>query len=289
MSCSTKEVISLLLHEINPFLRYAQRFCYDHPSETKCPADCRILYVISGQGCIEVDGNRYPLAAGTLAMINAGFVYRLELDAPLEMIALNFDFTFQRKDISFFLDPVPLDQAEMVRTEPIEDCAALSSPVIFQEMFHLHGTLEEIINVFQTQRLYFREEAACMMKELLITLARSTLLSHSKTNAIANQLIYYLQEHHREELTSDIIAAEFNYHAYHINRIMRNATGTTVHKYLINYRIAMSKNLLGNTTMTIDQIAAEVGFKNVAYFSNSFKKVVGCCPSTYRARHIRSI
>ncbi len=279
----------MLLHEINPFLRYAQRFIYDHPNETKCPADCRILYIIDGKGTLLIDGNAYPLSPGTLALINAGWVYRLVVDGHIEMIALNFDYTFQRSDISVFLDPVTPELADQVRTEPIEDCAALSSPLILQEMFHLQGTLEKIISVFQTQRLYFREEAACLLKELLITLARSTLLSHSRSNAIANQLIRYLQENYREELTSDIIAARFNYHAYHINRIMRNATGTTVHKYLINYRISVSKNLLGNTTMSIDQIATEVGFKNVSYFSNSFKKVVGCCPSTYRARHMRSI
>lgn len=279
----------MLLHEINPFLRYAQRFLYDHPSETKCPADCRILYVLGGKGTLLINGISYPLSPGTLALINAGFVYQLDPESQLEMIALNFDFTFQRSDIAVFLDPVSPEEAEQVRTEPIEDCAALSSPLILQEMFHLQGSLEKIISVFQTQRLYFREEAACLLKELLITLARSTLLSHSKTNAIANQLIHYLQENYREELTSDLIAARFNYHAYHINRIMRNATGTTVHKYLINYRISVSKNLLGNTTMSIEEISAEVGFKNMSYFSNSFKKVVGCSPSTYRARHMRSI
>lgn len=279
----------MLLHEINPFLRYAQRFLYDHSNEIKCPADCRILYVIDGMGTLRINGISYSLSPGTLALINAGFVYGLDPESKLDMIALNFDFTFQRSNIAVFLDPVSPEEAEHVRTEPIEDCAALSSPLILQEMFHLQGSLEKIIGVFQTQRLYFREEAACLLKELLITLARSTLLSHSKTNAIANQLIHYLQENYREELTGDLIAARFNYHAYHINRIMRNATGTTVHKYLINYRIAISKNLLGNTTMSIEEISAEVGFKNMSYFSNSFKKVVGCSPSTYRARHMRSI
>lgn len=279
----------MLLYEINPFLRYAQRFLYDHPSETKCPADCRILYVVSGEGTLLIDGIAHPLSPGTLALINAGFVYELNPESQLEMIALNFDYNFQRSDLSVFLDPVTPELADQVRQEPIEDCAALSSPLILQEMFHLQGNLEKIISIFQTQRLYFREEAACLLKEMLITLARSTLLSHSKTNAIANQLIHYLQENYREELTSDLIATRFNYHAYHINRIMRNATGTTVHKYLINYRIAVSKNLLGNTTMSIEEISAEVGFKNVSYFSNSFKKIVGCSPSTYRARHMRSI
>lgn len=279
----------LLLHEINPFLRYAQRFLYNHPDQTKCPADCRILYFVSGKGRILIDGVAYPITTGTLALINAGYIYRLELDEQLEMIALNFDYSFRHSDMTTFLELVPPEQAEQFRQDPIEDCPALSTTLILQDMSYLQGTLEKIIAVFQTQRLYFREEAACLLKELLITLARSTLLSHSKTNAIANQLIHYLQENYREELTSDLIAARFNYHAYHINRIMRNATGTTVHKYLINYRIAVSKNLLGNTTMSIEEISAEVGFKNVSYFSNSFKKVVGCSPSTYRARHMRSI
>ena len=279
----------MLLHEINPFLRHAQHFLYNLPDQTKCPADCRILYFVAGKGRLLIDGVSYPLSAGTLALINAGYVYRLELDTQMEIIALNFDYDFSRSDRTIFLDPMPPEEAAQVRQEPIEDCPALSSTLILQDMSYLQGNLEKIIGVFQTQRLYFREEAACMLKELLITLARSTLLSHSKTNAVANQLIRYLQENYREELTSDIIAARFNYHAYHINRIMRNATGTTVHKYLINYRIAVSKNLLGNTTMSIDQIAAEVGFKNVSYFSNAFKKAVGCCPSTYRARHMRSI
>lgn len=279
----------MLLHEINPFLRYAQQFRYDRSGVTKCPADARLLYFVSGAGSIVIEGVTHPISQGTLALINAGFVYRMELDSPLEMIALNFDYTFSRSDITMFFDPYPPEMAGELRQEPIEDCSALSSPMVLQGMFHIQSKLEEIIAVFQTQKLYYTEECSCLLKSLLIQLARSTLLSKSKTNHIANQLIHYLQEHYQEDLTSDQIASEFNYHSYHINRIMRNATGTTVHKYLINYRISVSKNLLSNTSMSIEEIAAEVGFKNTPYFSNSFKKVVGCSPSYYRCRHLESI
>lgn len=277
------------LNEVNPFLRYAQQFHYDRSGITKCPMDARLLYFVSGSGKITVDGTSHPIAPGTLALINAGFVYRMELDSPLEMIALNFDYTFQRSHITMFFDPSPPEMAEQLRQEPFEDCPALSSPMVLQGMFHIQSRLEEIISVFQNQRLYYIEMASSLLKTLLIELARSTLLSTTKTNHIANQLICYLQEHYQEDLTSDQIAAEFNYHSYHINRIMRNATGTTVHKYLINYRISVSKNLLSNTTMSIEEIAAEVGFKNTPYFSNSFKKAVGCSPSYYRCRHLESI
>lgn len=277
------------LQDINPFLRYAQRFYYDRVSITKCPADARILYFVSGSGSLILDDHTYTICPGMLVLINAGYVYRLELSSNLEMIALNFDYNFDRSDITMFFKPYPLEMAHQLRQEPIEDCAALSSTLVLQGMFHMQNKLESIIGVFQTQKLYYREEASCMLKSLLIQLARSTLLSKTKTSAIANQLIHYLQENYREDLTSDQIAAEFNYHSYHINRIMRSATGTTVHKYLINYRIAVSKNLLCNTDMSIEEISTEVGFLNTPYFSNSFKRVVGCSPTAYRLAHLENI
>ena len=87
----------MLLQEINPFLRCAVRFRYACVSSVRCPADARILYVISGCGRLSIEGNDYPLEPGTLALIGAGFVYRLELDSPLELIALNFDYTCDRQ------------------------------------------------------------------------------------------------------------------------------------------------------------------------------------------------
>ena len=86
-----------------------------------------------------------------------------------------------------------------------------------------------------------------------------------------------------------MIAEKFNYHAYHINRIMRNATGTTVHQYLVNYRISIAKNLLSNTSLSIEDIAVRVGYKSAAYFSLSFKKLVGCSPNCYRSAHMDNI
>lgn len=274
------------LYEINPFLRYAQQFRHHPQGITVVPMDARIFYIVSGSGMIDVDGSTYSLSRGTMVLINAGFPYCLSGE-DLDMIALNFDFTYDRKDIVMFLGLGDPDALPSVKKTVIEDCPVLSSPLVLQGMTHVESDLREIISVFQSQRIYCREHAVCLLKAFLIQLARSTLQSTVKASAISNQLIAYLQEHYQEDLTCDDIALHFNYHTYHINRIMRNATGTTVHKYLINYRISMSKSLLCNTNMTIEDIAAEVGFKNTPYYSNTFKKIVGCSPSYYRNRHIK--
>lgn len=279
----------MLLQEVNPFLRCAVRFRYSCVSSVRCPADARILYVIDGSGTLSVEGAAYALCPGTLALINAGFVYRMELREPLELIALNFDYTYARKDLTLVLEALPAECAATLEKDRFEDCPPLSAPLILQHMFQVQSQLEDIISAFQTQKRYYQEEASCLLRSLLIQLARAALLTKPKTNATANQLIQYLQTHYSENLTAERIAAEFNYHPCHINRIMRSATGTTVHNYLIGYRVSVAKRLLSSTELTVSQIAGQLGFQNGAYFSNLFKKAVGCSPSDYRIAQRESI
>ena len=47
----------------------------------------------------------------------------------------------------------------------------------------------------------------------------------------------------------------------------------------------VSKNLLGNTTYNINEIAQIVGYENQLYFSRLFRKNVGVSPSEYRKQN----
>lgn len=149
-------------------------------------------------------------------------------------------------------------------------------------MNFIEGELKTILDVYESQEVYYREKASSLFKTVLITIAKTKVVSQQPWPTYRAQLIPLLQEHYNENLTSEMIAEQFNYHAYHINRLMRNATGTTVHKYLINYRITAAKNLLTCTELSVQEIAFKVGFESTAYFSNSFKKMIGCSPNEFR-------
>ena len=274
----------MLLQEVNPFLRCAVRFRYTRIHSVRCPADARILYVIEGSGTLFLEGVAHPLQAGTLALIGPGVVYRMELDSPLELIALNFDYTWQRRDLEETLEALPPEAAEMTEKAVFEDCAILSAPVILQEAQPFRDDLETLIRICQERKCYFREEAAGLLKALLIRLVRTARLTDTEGDAMADRLIQYLRKHYRENLTVEQIAAHFNYHAGHINRVMRRSTGTTIHNYLVRCRMDAAKTLLLSTDMTVSQVAEEVGIESEAYFCNSFKKLTGITPKEYRRR-----
>ena len=163
-------------------------------------------------------------------------------------------------------------------------CSALSAPMILQNAPAFQAALEKIQQTFQQRKCYFREESACLLKALLIRLSRAALLTDATGDAMADRLIRYIQEHCCEALTVEKIAAHFNYHAGHINRVMRRSTGTTIHSYVIRCRMDAAKTLLLSTDMTVSQVAEAVGIGSEAYFCNSFKKMTGISPKEYRRR-----
>jgi AraC-like DNA-binding protein len=52
--------------------------------------------------------------------------------------------------------------------------------------------------------------------------------------------------------------------------------------YLNDYRIMKASYQLQNTDRKIIDIALEVGFNNLSYFINRFKKTMGVTPARYR-------
>ena len=93
----------------------------------------------------------------------------------------------------------------------------------------------------------------------------------------------FIRNHYQDcELTNQTIAKEFNYHSYHINRVMKAKTGIALHKYLINYRLRMAKNYLTTTDFTVTEIAEKTGFASYVYFIKLFRERVGVSPLRYR-------
>ncbi|MEL6335692.1 MAG: helix-turn-helix domain-containing protein [Pseudomonadota bacterium] len=67
-----------------------------------------------------------------------------------------------------------------------------------------------------------------------------------------------------------------------LKRRFSQATGTTVIAYAQNLRVEAAKQALEMTAKPLEEIAAEVGYENVAFFRRLFKRCTGLGPSEYR-------
>ncbi|MHC3471060.1 helix-turn-helix domain-containing protein [Streptomyces sp. 7R007] len=101
-------------------------------------------------------------------------------------------------------------------------------------------------------------------------------------HAAVRRGIAVMRERLADPLTLAEIAAEARLSVYHFIRVFRAATGETPHRFLTRLRIGEARRLLGDTTLTVAQIAQRCGFSSPGSLSSAFQTQVGVRPSVYR-------
>jgi len=81
------------------------------------------------------------------------------------------------------------------------------------------------------------------------------------------------------------IAEIFKFSPNYINDIFKQHAGISIPKYLTSVRMEASKKLLAETDIPINDIALDVGYTRVNYFSRVFKKEFGTSPIEYRNKN----
>ncbi|MGO4527553.1 AraC family transcriptional regulator [Paenibacillus sp. 2TAF8] len=133
------------------------------------------------------------------------------------------------------------------------------------------------LDLLHTKSLFYQ-----FIHELMVQLTEQEI----KTEHVdpVKQTLRYIQNHYREQVTLDSLAEQFNYSSRHFSMQFKRKTGYSPIDYLIQTRIAKARTLLVRSDATLSEIAAEVGYSDVYYFSRIFKKHVGISPILYQRK-----
>jgi AraC family transcriptional activator of pobA len=71
-------------------------------------------------------------------------------------------------------------------------------------------------------------------------------------------------------------------HVNHLNKVLKEATGRTTTDLLAGRLVQEAQVLLRQTDWTVSEIAAGLGFADVAHFSHFFKRQTSLAPAAYR-------
>lgn len=93
----------------------------------------------------------------------------------------------------------------------------------------------------------------------------------------------YIDDHFTENFTLLDVAEHFFISYSHLSNVFHKTFGIPFQTYVISKRMNYAKELLQNPNLSIQEIAADVGYNNVFNFSRSFKNYFGVSPSHYRS------
>ncbi|RQS81734.1 response regulator transcription factor [Burkholderia seminalis] len=175
------------------------------------------------------------------------------------------------------------------------DPATRAIPVIFLTVAGaLHERLEglEIGGVDYVVKPFEPEEVVARIR---VQLARTTRERPADTapadgpfaagdddGIIVRAAIRHLSRTLNDPPTVEQLARAVGTHEKRLSRAFRDNLGQTVFEYLRHERLRIAQDLLGSTSLSIANIAKEIGFSTPANFATAFRERFGVTPTEWR-------
>jgi YesN/AraC family two-component response regulator len=96
------------------------------------------------------------------------------------------------------------------------------------------------------------------------------------------QVLNYIKKTPLSEVTLHDAAENVHVNSSYLSQLFKQQLNKKFVDYLTEQRIEEGKRLLLHTTLRMSEIAERVGYSDLAYFSNNFKKITGSTPSEFR-------
>lgn len=106
-----------------------------------------------------------------------------------------------------------------------------------------------------------------------------------KSGYIKEALKYIAAHYQENEINVGSIAESLGISEGHLSHLFKKETDYTVMAYITRYRMRAAMKLLSDCRNKVYEVAEQVGYRDIAHFSNTFKKIVGMTPSEYQDRN----
>lgn len=218
-------------------------------------------YILEGEGEYFVNGKAFPIKEGDMVFVT-----------PMDLHSYKSVNGFRTITVQFILSRLNKELSELSKA----DACVISCDRQMQAAFSAIGEERE------EQAFSAVARRNCLERILILFMRRINLGMQTEAPIAFSQIVGYINQNFRENLSLDEIAEKCGYSSAHFCRQFKKTTGVTFVDYLNSVRASHVKNLILAENMTITEICYDCGFGSVRSLNRAFLKKYGCSPMEYR-------
>ncbi|MBV9266328.1 MAG: helix-turn-helix transcriptional regulator [Acidobacteriaceae bacterium] len=211
------------------------------------------------------------LLPGTASIYPAGPVARCYWKEHSELLL----FSFPRE---FWVDIAGTDKPLELRA-----CRGMEDGLILE----LARALNDCSRWSPSTSLYAETLVAALGSHLLHTYAVSSkpVLNIPALSARRmGTLIDYLHAQLETRIELSRLAAIVGLSAQYVGKLFKQTTGISIHEYVARERIVRARELLRDSSLSINTVALRLGFADQSHFSRVFRRITRLSPAKYRSQ-----
>lgn len=238
-----------------------------------------LVYVLSGSAAYNFDDKEYKVNTGDLLVINPGVVHGRTLSDGEEINEFHIGFCNiqiegMKKDFIIPEDTSPVVSLKKTNKEFFKCCGDI---LVEQKNGEPGGQL--------MLKSYVMRLIVLLLKEL--STGNSTeeeppinFESYDKTKVVA-AIANFINNNYSQDISLNRISRNMYLSPVYISKIFKEEIGESPINYLIKVRLSKAAELLEKGSISIKNVARQVGYSDAYYFSKLFKKYYGVPPSKY--------
>lgn len=162
-----------------------------------------------------------------------------------------------------------------------DDKFSLTPKLILDNKLAFYRTFQTIASEYLNKYKHFDLMIESLIGKLLIEITRKDNDVLKRTNPLLFAKSY-INEYFSTDINLDELAQTSGYSSEHFRFLFKNYTGLSPKAYILEKRLEYAKELLNNTTYSLNDLSGICGFNDYAQFSTFFKKRTNISPKDYR-------
>jgi len=241
----------------------------------------------SGSATLVRNDRKTQIRKGDIIYFRPNSPYRILNDyGDFSVINLFFDYTHFRDETSLIqtLFDCNFNHHINLGNDIFSDTKELNNTIHTTNFIDGDSLIRTIYIDAQLNKDYSQIYVDLLLYQLLILFYRF-LIEHNNAKVKKIQIsniIEFINENNTEKLTAATLGKQFHYHPYYINKLIKEATGISLHKYVTEVKIKKAIVLLRETDMSIAEIAQYLSFFDSSHFSNAFHLYTLKSPSKFK-------
>jgi AraC-like DNA-binding protein len=248
--------------------------------------ETEILVVERGEVVLTVDGYTCIGMENDILFINPEQLHQVMLEKDGSRY---FSFVFSLEWLDFqlddyvqttILDPLKKDLGFPLRVTPKFSChQSLTRELLsIKQIYHMQPDNYQLMIKISLYRIILLLNA----NQLFVPGTSHGAMGHSQSAIRARELMEFISAHYREHITLEQAAGIMHMSPKYFSSFFSKTFLISFVQFINNYRIDQACILLKTTDLPILEIAFEVGFENISYFTKKFKELKGLTPKDYR-------
>ncbi|MBQ8586232.1 MAG: helix-turn-helix domain-containing protein [Butyricicoccus sp.] len=221
-----------------------------------------LMYILKGKAVIQTENEKYVASSGQAFLIETAKPHVYGCVEDIECLWVHFGGIGCAELFT-----------HLIQTNRGSHIFTLQNAANFLLQFHT------LVDYFKTDTIIPEILISARLHELLALLQIS---SQPSERTPIDDILHYINQHYYEELTLQNLADRARMSPSRFSAIFKKVTQISPYQYIIQTRLHAAQQYLRDSTLSVEDISYQVGFKNCGTFITAFRQHYNTTPHQFR-------